>query len=207
MRRKKMNKGGVFIISGPSGSGKDTVLAELFRNRPDLLFSISSVTRPMRQGEKEGDKYNFISREKFEYMIENDMLLEHNVFVGNYYGTPREPVERAVTAGKDIIIEVDVNGAAQIRKKMPEAVSIFIMPPSFEELKRRLIGRGTESEELIEKRLNSALGEIKRATEYDYIIVNDNITAAADDILSVILSSSFKIDRQKNIIDEVLSKC
>lgn len=202
-----MNKGGVFIISGPSGSGKDTVLAELFRNRPDLLFSISSVTRPMRSGEKEGDKYNFISREKFEYMIENDMLLEHNVFVGNYYGTPREPVERAVAEGKDIIIEVDVNGAAQIRKKLPEAVSIFIMPPSFQELKRRLRGRGTESEELIEKRLNSALGEIKRASEYDYIIVNDNITAAADDILSVILSSSFKTDRQKNIIDEVLSKC
>ena len=202
-----MNKGGVFIISGQSGSVKETVLDELFRNRLDLLFSISSVTRPMRQGEKEGDKYNFISREKFEYMIENDMLLEHNVFVGNYYGTPREPVERAVAEGKEIIIEVDVNGAAQIRQKLPEAVSIFIMPPSFHELKRRLRGRGTESEELIEKRLNSALGEIKRASEYDYIIVNDNITAAADDILSVILSSSFKTDRQKNIIDEVLSKC
>ena len=202
-----MNKGGVFIISGPSGSGKDTVLAELFRNRPDLLFSISSVTRPMRQGEKEGEKYNYISKEKFLYMIENDMLLEHNVFVDNYYGTPREPVERAVAEGKDIIIEVDVNGAAQIREKLPEAVSIFIMPPSFQELNRRLRGRGTESEELIEKRLNSALGEIKRASEYDYIIVNDNITAAADNILSVILSSSFKTDRQKNIIDEVLSKC
>ena len=202
-----MNKGGVFIISGPSGSGKDTVLAELFRNSPDVLFSISSVTRPMRQGEKEGEKYNFISKEKFLYMIENDMLLEHNVFVDNYYGTPREPVERAVAEGKDIIIEVDVNGAAQIREKLPEAVSIFIMPPSFQELNRRLRGRGTESEELIEKRLNSALGEIKRASEYDYIIVNDNITAAADNILSVILSSSFKTDRQKNIIDEVLSKC
>ena len=202
-----MNKGGVFIISGPSGSGKDTVLAELFKNRPDVIFSISSVTRPMRQGEKEGEKYNFISKEKFLYMIENDMLLEHNVFVDNYYGTPREPVERAVAEGKDIIIEVDVNGAAQIREKLPEAVSIFIMPPSFQELNRRLRGRGTESEELIEKRLNSALGEIKRASEYDYIIVNDNITAAADNILSVILSSSFKTDRQKNIIDEVLSKC
>lgn len=202
-----MNKGGVFIVSGPSGSGKDTVLAELFRNKPDLLFSISSITRAMRPGEREGDKYNFISREKFEDMIKNDELLEHNIFVGNYYGTPRGPVEKAVSEGKDIIIEVDVNGAAQIRQKLPEAVSIFIMPPSFAELKRRLKGRGTESEELIEKRLDSALGEIKRAAEYDYIIVNDSITAAADDIMSVILSSSFKTDRQKNIIDEVLSKC
>ena len=182
-------------------------MSEVFRHKPDLLFSISSITRPMRAGEREGDKYNFITREQFEYMIDNDMLLEHNLFVNNYYGTPREPVERAVAEGKDIIIEVDVNGAAQIREKLPEAVSIFIMPPSFEELKRRLRGRGTESEELIEKRLNSALGEIKRAVEYDYIIVNDNITAAADNILSVILSSSFKTDRQKNIIDEVLSKC
>lgn len=202
-----MNKGGVFIVSGPSGSGKDTVLAELFRNKPDLLFSISSITRAMRPGEREGEKYNFISREKFEDMIKNDELLEHNIFVGNYYGTPRKPVEKAVNEGKDIIIEVDVNGAAQIRQKLPEAVSIFIMPPSFAELKRRLVGRGTESEELIEKRLDSALGEIKRAAEYDYIIVNDSITAAADDIMSVILSSSFKTDRQKNIIDEVLSKC
>ena len=202
-----MNKGGVFIVSGPSGSGKDTVMTELFKKMPELLFSISSITRAMRAGEREGEKYNFITREKFEDMLKNDRLLEHNEFVGNYYGTPREPVERAVANGQDMVIEVDVNGAAQIREKMPEAVSIFIMPPSFAELKRRLSGRGTESEELIQKRLTSALGEIKRATEYDYIVVNEDIAAAADDIMSVILSSRLKTDRQTKIIDEVLSEC
>ena len=202
-----MNKGGVFIISGPSGSGKDTVMTKLFKKMPELLFSISSITRAMRAGEREGEKYNFITREKFEDMLKNDRLLEHNEFVGNYYGTPREPVERAVANGQDMVIEVDVNGAAQIREKMPEAVSIFIMPPSFAELKRRLSGRGTESEELIQKRLASALGEIKRAAEYDYIVVNEDITAAADDIMSVILSSRLKTDRQTKIIDEVLSEC
>ena len=202
-----MNKGGVFIISGPSGSGKDTVMTELFKKMPGLLFSISSITRAMRAGEREGEKYNFITREKFEDMLKNDRLLEHNEFVGNYYGTPREPVERAIANGQDMVIEVDVNGAAQIREKLPEAVSIFIMPPSFVELKRRLSGRGTESEELIQKRLTSALGEIKRAVEYDYIVVNEDIAAAADDIMSVILSSRLKTDRQTKIIDEVLSEC
>ena len=202
-----MNKGTLIIISGPSCSGKDTVLTELFKKMPELLFSISSITRAMRAGEREGEKYNFITREKFEDMLKNDRLLEHNEFVGNYYGTPREPVERAIANGQDMVIEVDVNGAAQIREKLPEAVSIFIMPPSFVELKRRLSGRGTESEELIQKRLTSALGEIKRAVEYDYIVVNEDIAAAADDIMSVILSSRLKTDRQTKIIDEVLSEC
>ena len=202
-----MSKGGVFVVSGPSGSGKDTVLKGLFAENPDILFSISSITRAMRPGEREGEKYNFISREHFEEMIKNDLLLEHNVFVGNYYGTPRIPVEKAVSEGMDIIIEVDVNGAAQIRKKLPEAVTVFIMPPSFEELKRRLVGRGTEAEELIEKRLRSALDEIRRAEEYDYIIVNDDAAAASQSLMSVIKACRLKTERQKNIINEVLEKC
>ena len=202
-----MSKGGVFVVSGPSGSGKDTVLKGLFAENPDILFSISSITRAMRPGEREGEKYNFISREHFEEMIKNDLLLEHNVFVGNYYGTPRIPVEKAVSEGRDIIIEVDVNGAEQIRRKLPEAVTVFIMPPSFAELKRRLVGRGTESEELIEKRLRSALNEIRRAEEYDYIIVNDDAAAASQSLMSVIKACRLKTERQKNIINEVLEKC
>ena len=199
-----MNKGGVFIVAGPSGSGKDTLLKELFKKRPDIRFSISSITRPMRVGEVEGEKYNFITREKFESMLENDELLEYNVYIGNYYGTPKGPVIDAVEKGQDILIEVDVNGAKAIREKMPEAVSIFIMPPSYAELKRRLSGRGTESEEVIEKRMHESLSEIKRADEFDFIVVNDDINKAVDDLIEVITSSRLMLKRQKNIIDGVL---
>ncbi len=199
-----MNKGGIFIISGPSGSGKDTLLAELFKKCPQIEFSISSITRPMREGEIEGEKYNFISREKFEMMLENDMLLEHNVYAGNYYGTPKLPVVNAAQNGKDMMIEVDVNGAQQIRGKLPEAVSIFIMPPSYDELRRRLSGRGTETQEIIEKRMEIALSEIERAVEYDYIVVNDDLNVAVEDLISVITNSRLILNRQKHIIDEVL---
>lgn len=199
-----MSKGGVFIISGPSGSGKDALLTELFKKCPEIKFSISSVTRNMREGEKEGEKYNFISREKFESMIKNDELLEYNLYVDNYYGTPRKPVEQAVRENKDIFIEVDVNGAKSIREKLPEAVSIFILPPSFAELKRRLSSRGTETEEIITLRMAAALDEIKRANEYDYIVVNDDLLTAVDDIISIIKGSKFCLKRQKSIIDEVL---
>lgn len=202
-----MNKGGVFIISGPSGSGKDTLIVRLLEKLPELRFSISSITREMRDGEKQGEKYNFISREKFEDMINNDELLEYNTYVGNYYGTPKAPVAKAIGDGCDMIIEVDVNGAAQIREKLREAVSIFIMPPSYDELKARLSSRGTESEELIAKRMNSAIGEIRRASEYDYIVVNDDIDTAVNDIMSVILSQRLKTERKSYIIEEVLKKC
>ena len=202
-----MSKGTAFIISGPSGSGKDTLLVKLFERCPELEFSISSITRDMREGEVEGEKYNFISRETFEKMIEEDELLEYNVYVGNYYGTPKTPVVKAIEEGKDIFIEVDVNGASNIRKKLPSAVSIFIMPPSFEELKRRLCSRGTESAEIIEKRMNEAIGEIKRATEYDYVVVNGDIDTAVDDIISVIKGCRLTLKNQKHIIDEVLEKC
>lgn len=199
-----MSKGRLFIVSGPSGSGKDTVLAEVFKSRPELSFSISAITRPMRSGEREGDKYHFISREEFERMISENALLEHNVFVGNYYGTPREPVERCIASGGDMIVEVDVNGAAQIRSKVSEAVSIFIMPPSLEVLRERLSGRGTESAEQVEKRLQSAVGEIARAGEYDYIVVNEQLGEAVSEVLTVISADRFRTDRRLDIVDNIL---
>ncbi|MBQ2135594.1 MAG: guanylate kinase [Clostridia bacterium] len=205
MRRKQMSKGNIYIVSGPSGSGKDTLLAELFKRIDNIFFSISSITRPMREGEKEGEKYNFISKEKFISMIGNNELLEHNNYVGNYYGTPKAPVLKASEEGKDVIIEVDVNGAAAIRSKLSDTVSIFIMPPSFEELRKRLSGRGTESDEVIAERMYKALEEIGRAKEYDYIVVNDDLDTAVNNAVSIILSNRLKLDKNLNVIDEVLN--
>lgn len=201
-----MIKGRVYIISGPSGSGKDSVLKKVFERMPELSFSISSITRKMRPGEVEGEKYNFISRERFEQMIACDELLEHNVFVDNYYGTPKAPVVNCIESGKDIIIEVDVNGAAQIRKKMPQAISIFIMPPSLEVLKERLMARGTEGADVIEKRLNEALREIACAKDYDYIVVNDDLSKASDDVVLIMSVDRLKTDRNLELINKILSK-
>ena len=201
-----MTKGRVYIISGPSGSGKDTVMKKLFERKPEIAFSISSITRPMRPGEVEGEKYNFISRERFEQMIQNDELLEHNVFVGNYYGTPKAPVFNCIESGRDMLIEVDVNGAAQLRHKLPSAISIFVMPPSLEVLKNRLNGRGTDGADVIEKRLNEALREIASAKDYDYIVINDNLDAAVDDFVTIMSVDRFKTDRNIELINNILNK-
>lgn len=201
-----MNKGRVYIIAGPSGSGKDSVMKKVFEKAPDIAFSISSITRAMRPGEVEGEKYNFISRECFEQMIANDELLEHNVFVGNYYGTPKAPVIECIESGRDMLIEVDVNGAEQIRAKMPDAVSVFIMPPSLEILKNRLTGRGTDSQEVIDKRLNEALREIASAKDFDYIVVNDDLETAADNFVAIMSTDRFKTDRNLELINKILNK-
>lgn len=201
-----MNKGRVYIISGPSGSGKDTVLKKVFERLPEVAFSISSITRDMRVGEVEGEKYNFVTREHFEKMLSNDELLEYNVFVGNYYGTPKTPVIECINSGRDMIIEVDVNGAAQIRQKMPDAVSIFIMPPSFEVLKKRLSGRGTDSDEVIEKRLAESLREVSAAKNYDYIVINDELENAVNAVAEIMNTDKFKTDRNLDFINQVLSE-
>ena len=198
-----MNKGALIIISGPSGSGKDTVLKELFKKMPEIEFSVSSVTRNMREGEIEGEKYNFVSREKFESMIVNDQLLEYNVYCENYYGTPKAPVEWCIEKGGEIVLEVDVNGAKNVRKNCPDNFSIFIAPPSFVVLKNRLTGRGTETEVVIEKRLAQAKKEMARADEYDYIVVNDDLDEAVNSIRLIILSERNKLDRNRDLLEKL----
>ena len=199
-----MNKGNLIVISGPSGSGKDTVLSEVFRLHPEIRLSISSITRDMREGEVQDGKYHFISREEFEKAIENNEMLEYNIYQNNYYGTPKAPVQKAIDEGAEIVLEVDVNGAKNVLKQFPEAISIFIMPPSFETLAKRLSSRGTESAEQIKGRLKAALDEIKQADIYDYIVVNDVLCEAVEDVISIIVSNRSKKERQINLIKEVL---
>lgn len=199
-----MNKGNLIVISGPSGSGKDTVLSEVFRLHPEIRLSISSITRDMREGEVQDGKYHFISREEFEKAIENNEMLEYNIYQNNYYGTPKAPVQKAIDEGAEIVLEVDVNGAKNVLKQFPEAISIFIMPPSFETLSKRLSSRGTESAEQIKGRLKAALDEIKQADIYDYIVVNDVLCEAVEDVISIIVSNRSKKERQINLIKEVL---
>ena len=184
-----MNKGTLIIISGPSGSGKDTVLKLLFEKMPEIAFSISNVSRPMRKGEVQGEKYNFVTREEFEKMIADDALLEYNIYCENYYGTPKAPVERCIESGNEIILEVDVNGAENVRKKCTACFSVFILPPSFEVLKNRLTGRGTESPEVIEKRLEQAKAEMAKAKDYDYVVVNDDLDTAVKEVHNIIKSN------------------
>ena len=188
-----MNKGMVFIVSGPSGSGKSTLLREVFSVRGNMFFSVSATTRAPREGETDGVEYFFMNREGFEELIREDTLLEHAEYAGNYYGTPAKPVLEKLDAGCDVVMDIEVQGAAQVKRKMPEAVSIFIMPPSVEELERRLRSRGTDSEEKILKRLETAKGEMKLAGEYDYIVINDSVDRASTELWSIMTVS--KISR------------
>lgn len=199
-----MSRGNIYIISGPSGSGKDTILKEVLKIRSDVFFSISHITRKMRVGEVEGEKYHFISREEFEEQLAKNAFLEYNEYSGNYYGTPKAPIEEHLSKGDDVVIECDVNGASALRDILPDVTSVFIMPPSFEVLRKRLVGRGTETTEQVERRMNEALNEIRRADEYDYIVVNDDLESAVEDFLTVLNCNKLLLKNQKHIIDEVL---
>lgn len=199
-----MNKGTLFIVSGPSGCGKGTILAEILKD-DKMYYSISATTRNPRPGEVDGVNYNFISKENFEELIANDGMLEYASYCDNYYGTPRKPVEDMLNAGKHVILEIEVQGALNVMSKCPEAVSVFILPPSMKELRRRLNKRGTETDEVIEKRLAQAEGEIKQAVKYNYIMINGALEDAVNDLNAIIKSQELKKENSENLINEVLN--
>ena len=197
-----MAKGKTFIISGPSGVGKSTVLHELFRGRDDLYFSISATTRAPREGEVDGVHYHFIDVKRFQELIEEDALLEYAEYVGNFYGTPKKFVDKAMNEGKDVVLDIEVQGAIQVCTKRPETVRIFIAPPSWEELERRLVSRGTDSEEKIQKRLVRAKAELRTADVYDYFVINDTVERAVREVNAIMLAEHCKPAERMKILSE-----
>ena len=179
-------KGKTFIISGPSGVGKSTILHELFKRRDRLYFSVSATTRAPRAGEVDGVDYHFIQVERFRRMIGEDAFLEYAEFVGNFYGTPKRYVEEAMERGEDVILDIELQGAIQVHQKMPEAVRIFVLPPSISELERRLRTRGTETDEKIAGRLIRARTEFESANTYDYIVINDDVEKAVSELEAIL---------------------
>ncbi|HLR41393.1 MAG TPA: guanylate kinase [Virgibacillus sp.] len=188
-------KGILFILSGPSGVGKGTVRKNLFEQVTELKYSISMTTREKRPGEVDGVDYFYKTKEAFEKLIEQNQLLEYAKYVNNYYGTPRDYVERTLEAGYDVFLEIEVQGALQVKKSFPEGVFIFLFPPSLEELKNRIVMRGTESNELVLNRLKEARKEIEMMDSYDYVVVNDQVNHAVAKIQSIIQSEHLKRER------------
>ncbi len=181
-------KGKLFVISGPSGAGKSTVVFKAMEGREDVCFSTSVTTRKPRPGEMDGREYFFVDLDRFREMVENDELLEHAEYVANSYGTPKAYVEEKLEAGMNVILDIEVQGARQVNEKKPDAVKIFIIPPSLEELERRLKGRGTDTSRAIEARLIRARQEYKEADFYDYIIINDDAERAAKELAAIMLA-------------------
>ena len=192
-----MNKGVLTVVSGFSGSGKGTIMKALLKKYDNYALSISATTRSPREGERNGREYFFKTKEEFQRLIEEDQLIEYAQYVENYYGTPREYVERCLDEGKDVILEIEVQGARKIKEKIPEAVLIFVTPPSAKELRARLVGRGTESMKVIESRLNRANEEAVVMPDYDYLLVNDDLEQCVEDMHGIIQAERCKMKRNE----------
>lgn len=198
-----MNKKGLLIVvSGPSGAGKGTICQEILRRRDDICVSISATTRQPRKGEVDGVNYIFLNREEFEELIAADGFIEHAEVYGNLYGTPKDYALEKLNNGENILLEIDIQGALQVKKRYPEGVYVFILPPSMKELKNRIVGRGSETPESLERRFSSAFGEIEYVNQYDYYIINDEVKSATDVMEAIITAERCKVIED---IEEIVS--
>ena len=196
-------QGVLLVVSGPSGAGKGTICSMLRKHLPNLGYSVSVTTRQPRTGEIDGVNYFFKTVDEVKEMIAKDELLEYAEVYGNYYGTPREYVMEQLKAGKDVLLEIDIQGALQVKKRFPEGVFVFIVPPSLDELSARIYKRGTDSEDVIKRRLASAASELTYAAEYDYIIVNDIAEKAADKVLTIMEAERYRVARTYFIVNKI----
>ena len=198
-----MSKGVLTVVSGFSGAGKGTVMKRLLEKYENYALSISVTTRKPREGERDGIEYFFRTREEVEAMIQEDQLLEHAEYVGNYYGTPRFYVEDMLSQVKNVILEIEIQGAMKIKEKIPEAVLVFVTPPTIEELRSRLIGRGTETADVIASRLRRAAEESEGMDNYDYILINDQVEDCVDQLHQIILSERCRAQRNEELINTI----
>ena len=195
-----MNKGILVVVSGFSGAGKGTVMKRLLEKYDDYALSISVTTRNPRPGEEDGREYFFRKREEFEKLIQEDALIEYAQYVENYYGTPKAYVEEQLAAGKDVILEIEIQGALKVKEKFPDTVLMFVTPPSAEELKKRLVGRGTEEMSVIESRLSRAVEEAQGIEAYDYLVVNDDLDECVEEVHSIIRNEHYRVTRNLSAI-------
>lgn len=200
-----MKKGLLIVVSSPSGGGKGTILSELFKRNENLKMSVSATTRSPREGEVDGVHYYFISKEEFKAKIENGEMLEYANYVSNYYGTPKAPVDKWLSEGKDVILEIEVQGGKQVKEIAPDCVSLFILPPSLEILEQRLRGRGTETDDVICNRMAQASREIGCVTDYDYAVVNNTVEQAVSDIEAIIAAEKLRVSRDKTIAERIIN--
>ena len=201
MQRKK-DKGQLIVLSGPSGVGKSTVIAELFSQRKNIYFSVSYTTRQPRVGEQDGVNYNFVDRAEFERMIAADELLEYAEYVNNYYGTSLRVIQDRLEEGVDVLLDIEVQGAAKVRARCPGALFIFIIPPSFEELSRRLHRRNTDSEDVIAGRLEKAKVEFREIPSYDYLVINDKVSGAVAEIEAILTAAECRVENRRSILTQ-----
>ncbi|WP_195851530.1 guanylate kinase [Aerococcus urinae] len=198
------SKGLLVVLSGPSGVGKGTVRKALFetdQKKNQFFYSVSATTRQAREGEVDGKDYFFVSREEFEKMIEDEKLLEYAEYVGNFYGTPLDYIDKMTNAGKDVFLEIEVQGALQVKRRMPDGVFIFLAPPNLRELESRIVNRGTDSPEVIAERMDKARTELQLMTQYDYVVENDDVDLAVKRIQTIIKAEHLKVDR---FIDDIV---